>query len=200
MTIVQTVCLQSAISECQPADLVIARLAVRTSGFTRIYRAIARLKGASSRLSLQPLVTHIPFGSDGTVEHADVAFNPWYDKQFGIIDHQGDWRVLDLEGSYEASRKNFGMKLNCVAEGRMITGDEQKGNGWGRITWGGDLNTVMTCDRHTAALFDIRVIFYQSTACLDPADQVRPTLRPPALLYPSIETAAGSLTFREGRL
>ncbi|KAF8533148.1 RNA polymerase I-specific transcription initiation factor RRN6-like protein [Trichophaea hybrida] len=133
-----------------------SRLAVRTSGFTRIYRVIAESKGASSRLSLQPLVTRIPFGSDGTVEHADVAFNPWYFKQFGIIDQRGDWRVLDLEGSYEASRRGFGLMLSSVANGRVTTGDELKGHGWGRITWGGDLNTVMTCDRHTAALFDIR--------------------------------------------
>ncbi|KAF8252355.1 hypothetical protein K440DRAFT_633635 [Wilcoxina mikolae CBS 423.85] len=133
-----------------------SRLAVRTSGFTRIYRVIAESKGASSRLSLQPLVTRIPFGSDGTVEHADVAFNPWYFKQFGIIDQRGDWRVLDLEGSYEASRRGFGLRLSSVANGRVTAGDELKGHGWRRITWGGDLNTVMTCDRHTAALFDIR--------------------------------------------
>ena len=108
------------------------------------------------RLSLQPLGDAGALGSD---DHSDVTFNPWHDRQFGTLDHKGNWGVWDIEEVYERSRKGSG--LTMTSNGRVTPGDYRIADGWGRITWGGDLNSVMACDRHNARLFDIRVRIYK---------------------------------------
>jgi hypothetical protein len=136
------------------ANHLIALLAVRTSGATKVFKVLfERPRSRKIVFSAQPLTTANFVGSD---YHVDVTFNPWYDRQFAAIDQKGTWRVWDIEGAYESSRKGSGITLKSTAEGRMTVFDGQKGHGWGRITWGEDLNSVLACDRHTVALFDMR--------------------------------------------
>jgi hypothetical protein len=137
------------------ADHIIALLAVRTSGATKVFKVFyERHQRRQITFSTQPLATANFAGSD---YHVDVTFNPWYDRQFATIDQKGTWRVWDIEGAYESSRKGSGITLKSTAEGRTTVDDGQKGHGWGRITWGEDLNSVLACNRHTVGLFDIRV-------------------------------------------
>lgn len=90
--------------------------------------------------------------------HAHVEFNPWYERQFAIIDESGKWRIWDIEGR---QRRDLRMQTDLAVEeytyGRISSTDDETGKGWGRIVWGGDLNTIMACDRKRAGLFDIRV-------------------------------------------
>jgi RNA polymerase I-specific transcription initiation factor RRN6 len=93
----------------------------------------------------------------GKRAHAHVAFNPWYEKQFGIIDEGGRWRVYDLEGA-QARDWRIRSNVKVVEMGKGYVGAEG-GTGWGRLLWGADVNSVIACDRKRAGLFDIRVSY-----------------------------------------
>ena len=94
-------------------------------------------------------------------DHTDVTFNPFYDRQFGTVDQKGNWKLWDIEGAYAPSRKGSGLTLKNSTGGTLSTAEGQW-DGWGRIVWGADVNTVIACDRQRAALFDIRVIFHET--------------------------------------
>lgn len=129
----------------------IAFLAARLSGYTKICR-VGHLP--NQQFSLQTLATHRPKET-----LVDVTFNPWLAKQLGTIDQRGGWQVLDLRRPYEDSRRDSSSSLQHVASGHLATnGESTEASGrWGKICWGGSTDTVMTCDRHVAAIFDIRV-------------------------------------------
>jgi len=182
------------------ADGILAVLAVRTAGYTKVFKVLYRhTQGhqVPNRLGLQPMVTANTLGSGG---HSDVAFNPWYSRQFGTVDQKGNWGVWDIEGAYERSRKGFGLTLKYTTNGRVTCGDH-KTDGWGQIKWGGDLNTVVACDRHTASLFDIRVSFmrYVQESRIS-TDRYRPRLHPPTPSSLLAQGEAGSSICKEVRL
>lgn len=118
------------------------------------------LPGQSTRLAAIPLASVA--GGTGKRAHAHVAFNPWYEKQFGIIDEGGRWRVYDLEGA-QARDWRVRSEVKVAETGRGFVGGggggggAEGGTGWGRMLWGGDVNSVIACDRKRAGLFDIRV-------------------------------------------
>lgn len=91
--------------------------------------------------------------------HAHVEFNPWYERQFAVVDESGTWRIWDIEGRQSRdARTRKELALVEYTSGRVPGADDDAaGRGWGRIVWGGDLNTVLACDRKHAGLFDIRV-------------------------------------------
>jgi len=134
-----------------------SRLAIRTSGHTTVYRVLYNpvpIFGQPSRLMLRQLVEAGP--TLGHVsDHTDVTFNPFYDRQFGTVDQKGNWKLWDIEGAYAPSRKGSGLTLKNSTGGTLSTAEGQW-DGWGRIVWGADVNTVIASDRQRAALFDIR--------------------------------------------
>ncbi|KAA8893934.1 RNA polymerase I-specific transcription initiation factor RRN6-like protein [Sphaerosporella brunnea] len=148
-------------------------LAVRSSGATTVFKVLygkgPLSRSGSAEFSVQTLATANSVGKNG---HADVTFNPWYDRQFAIIDQKGQWKVWDIEGAYESSRKGSGITLKSSADGCITVDDDQKSYGWGRIAWGEDLNSMMACDRHTVALFDMRAKAGSATITL-PVDRDR---------------------------
>lgn len=135
----------------------VANLAVRTVGGTTVLR--------QTRLRSPPVGQSQPFAAKRLVDveaggsvHAHVEFNPWYERQFAIIDESGKWRIWDIEGRQARdSRMRRDLALEGYASGHISTPGDETGKGWGRIMWGGDLNTIMACDRKRAGLFDIRV-------------------------------------------
>ncbi|RPB12823.1 hypothetical protein P167DRAFT_564954, partial [Morchella conica CCBAS932] len=131
-------------------------MAVRTASSTMLFRQRrleAPLPGRATRLAAVPLASVA--GGTGKRAHAHVAFNPWYEKQFGIIDEGGRWRVYDLEGA-QARDWRVRSDVKVAETGRGFVGGAEGGTGWGRLLWGGDVNTVLACDRRRAGLFDIR--------------------------------------------
>ena len=132
-----------------------SRLAVRTAGETSIFKVVRNraIYTKRAKLAILPLVTIKP---STLIEHVDVTFNPYYDKQFATVDRKGFWKIWDIDGVYDPFRAS-GLKLNNSASGRVTSGDEAIGDDWGRVTWGADLNTIFVADRRKAAMFDIRV-------------------------------------------
>lgn len=140
-------------------DPVNPRVAVRTAGMTKVFKVIRSQRGPPGQkrnLVLQPLLTVLPNHADGSTEHADVAWNPYYDRQFGTIDQRGYWKLWDIEGMYRPFEKNCGISGKLSASGRVTDASHHVGHDWGRITWGADSTTVFVCDRKTASMCDIR--------------------------------------------
>lgn len=115
----------------------------------------------SSRINANP-IARVCCTTIGGSPHADVAFNPWYSRQFAITDQQGNWAIYDTDDrrqigvglpDIEASeRGNIIDQLNPTEDS---TGSDE-GDGWGRISWAGDFDTIVVCNRKNLALFSIR--------------------------------------------
>lgn len=132
-------------------------MAMRTVGGTTIFKQTqlhSPLPGYRNRFAARRLA-HIDAGES---VHAHVEFNPWYERQFAIVDESGKWRIWDIEGRQsQDARIRKELALEEYTSGRVSSADDDTGKGWGRIVWGGDLFTVLACDRKRVGLFDIRV-------------------------------------------
>jgi len=134
-------------------------LAVRTLVGTTIFkptRLQTPLPGMTNRFWPKKLLTIRNEDMYGNT-HAHVEFNPWFEKQFAVLDEKGGWKVWDTEGRQRKGGNDYIVKE--YANGRMPTddGSEDVVGGWGRLCWGGDLNTVLVAGRKRAGVFDLRV-------------------------------------------
>ncbi|KAK8196794.1 hypothetical protein M8818_006961 [Zalaria obscura] len=143
-------------------------LAARTMASTIILRPYVHRRRtvggwptASPYLDPHPICTISQVDSGG-FPHADVAFNPWYQRQFALIDQAGSWTVWDLS---QGEQRRRGEPHREVCRGLLRDDDEVelgKGrtalmhDGWARIIWCGDLTTIATCSRRNLAVFDIK--------------------------------------------
>jgi RNA polymerase I-specific transcription initiation factor RRN6 len=99
----------------------------------------------------------------GTRPHVDVSFNPWYVRQFAIIDQQGYWSVWDIEGQ-KRKRTTFEAKPGRSGHIRDDSLQDQSfkshhsADGWGRVLWAGGFNTLVLCDRRNLAVFDLKAM------------------------------------------
>jgi RNA polymerase I-specific transcription initiation factor RRN6 len=107
------------------------------------------------------LVTEIDISQTGGHAHADVTFNPWYQKQFAIIDERGNWSIWLLP---KLVQNREGITPERQHSGSLpsfdVTQDEDQDNtdqmphdGWGKIEWVGDISTFIACGRRTAMLY-----------------------------------------------
>lgn len=133
------------------------RVAVRAAGMTKIFKVIKTSHvppGQKRNLVLRPLLTVLPNHAGGITEHADVAWNPYNDRQFGTIDQRGYWKLWDMEENYNPSYSNYGISGKLSVSGRVTNASDE--NGWGKIVWGAEPSTVFVCDRKSAVICDIR--------------------------------------------
>ncbi|PWW76286.1 hypothetical protein C7212DRAFT_344771 [Tuber magnatum] len=133
-------------------------LAVRTLVGTTMFkptRLQTPLPGMTNRFWPKKLLTIKNEDMYGSA-HAHVEFNPWFEKQFGILDEKGGWKIWDMEGLQKKPGNDYIVKE--YANGRMPVdhGSEGVVGGWGRFCWGGDLNTVLVAGRKRAGVFDMR--------------------------------------------
>ncbi|KAF2121703.1 RNA polymerase I-specific transcription initiation factor RRN6-like protein [Lophiotrema nucula] len=117
-----------------------------------------------SRIEVNPIAS-ISIAQTGNVPHADVAFNSYYQRQVGLVDQQGGWSLWDIEGS---GRYDAPYSVSCTARGSINVGadhvpaspteeDRTKiEDGWARLLWVGDVNTLVVCDRRKLAVLDTR--------------------------------------------
>lgn len=116
-----------------------------------------------SRLNPYPILS-ISINQTGGVPHADVAFNPWYQRQVAFIDQEGAWSVWDITGQ---QRKRLDYTAECLKTGTLVSLKTEpeddipeetpaREDGWARILWVGDVNTIVACNRRQLALFDLR--------------------------------------------
>lgn len=110
-----------------------------------------------SLLSARP-VLYLDLEQTGGAPHANIAFNPDYQFQFGIIDQSYRWSLWQIER--RAKKEEYSVT-------RMVAGDVQAeddktddGDGWARILWAGDSNTLIVCNRR-----HLNVISLKGEAC-----------------------------------
>lgn len=111
-----------------------------------------------SLLDPNPAVTITSTMTNGR-NHADVAFNPWYPRQFAVLDEEGYWSAWDVEG-----RKRAGSKIATPGKSGYILDDRASSdtsldiasNGWGRIFWAGNVSTIIVCNDRHLAVFDLK--------------------------------------------
>ncbi|KAL7270512.1 hypothetical protein RUND412_006778 [Rhizina undulata] len=131
------------------------QLAVRTSASTTLFRPSRdhAVRALPTSCSVKELLSI----SADDVPHADVDFNPLYGRQLAIVDETGAWKVYELEGKSVNSR--FSTVVKEYTSGSLHqSGEELLGgtDGWGRVTWGADVNSLVVAGRKKLALFDIR--------------------------------------------
>jgi RNA polymerase I-specific transcription initiation factor RRN6 len=114
----------------------------------------------ASRVDPYP-VASISFERTGGTPHADVTFNPDYQRQIGIIDQKGNWTIWDIEGGYKGVSKKH--TLTCIVTGSMVSQIEadskeldSREDGWARILWVGDVNTVVVCTRRQLEVYGVK--------------------------------------------
>lgn len=143
---------------------MVANLAVRAVGGTTILRQSRIQLPVPGQTGLFMARRVVEVQADQSA-HAHVEFNPWYERQFAIVDEMGKWKIWDIEGRQSRDAR-IQRQLASVeyTSGHVPSADDDTGRGWGRIVWGGDLHTILACDRRRAGLFDIRVCEFQSTS------------------------------------
>ncbi|KAL2002477.1 hypothetical protein VTN02DRAFT_6699 [Thermoascus thermophilus] len=113
----------------------------------------------NSHLDPNPLVD-ISSSQTGGHPHADVAFNPWYQKQVAIVDECGNWSIWDLSGRQRRSKSNW--LATCVKSGSLPwlgsseggdSNEQPHHDGWAAIEWVGDVNSLVVCDRRRIILY-----------------------------------------------
>jgi RNA polymerase I-specific transcription initiation factor RRN6 len=115
-----------------------------------------------SRLSPNPILT---LGNErtGARPHADVSFNPWYIRQFAMVDQQGYWSVWDIEGqkrkrtTFEAKPGRSGHINDNSSSGQGFKSHDSA-DGWGRVLWAGGVSTIILCNRRNFAVFDLKAV------------------------------------------
>ncbi|PQE17769.1 hypothetical protein CJF31_00005492 [Rutstroemia sp. NJR-2017a BVV2] len=113
-----------------------------------------------SRVDANPVVVLEPH-KDGTGNHADVTFNPWYVRQFAVVDQFGKWCSWDIEGR---QTKHSSMAIVAGKTGNIYDGLDREPNSttklsgdvgeWHRILWAGSVSTIVVVNRRHLAVFD----------------------------------------------
>jgi RNA polymerase I-specific transcription initiation factor RRN6 len=132
----------------QRDDFLAVRELTRTVVYKPLMRKAPRKPSPASRLDGNPVFT-LPWASDGKLPHADVAFNHWYPRQFGVVDQAGFWAVWELEGHAITSAKCIGRGQVCEA---TWEDPRPKDDGWARLTWVRDPGIVAVCTRRDLVL------------------------------------------------
>lgn len=140
-------------------SLLTRRLAVRTSLSVHILRAQLTkattwdpVQGVYTRFHLSSVVT-VHLGNLGGIAPADVAFNPWYEKQFATTDQNGTWRVWEVRNGKPfqvASAATADQSIPSASDVHRVLDD-----GWGRITWAATSSTLLIASRRALAIYHI---------------------------------------------
>lgn len=116
----------------------------------------------NSCLDANPLV-NIPVSMTGGLPHADVMFNPMYQRQVAIVDQHGNWSVWEIQGrhrsqannNWRANRTSFGHLPLPDGEDKDINSIQDHYDGWAAIIWVGETDKLLVCDRRNAILYSI---------------------------------------------
>jgi RNA polymerase I-specific transcription initiation factor RRN6 len=114
----------------------------------------------SSRLDPNP-VAEVPVSRTANCTHVHVAFNPWYQKQFSIIDEAGNWTIWNIGGTHY-QRGNVNLPLKSLQSGSLPqfeSASDQiasiQNDGWAIVEWVGSVNQILACNRHIATLYHV---------------------------------------------
>lgn len=145
-------------------------LAVRQSSVTTICRPFlgqVRRAGVptsskntyqSSRLSANPVAV-LTMERSNSSGHRDVTFNPWYARQFAVVDSKGLWSIWDIEGNQDrySSQKLAPGKSGDIHDSYQPKQPEPSSvDGWHRMLWVCNISTIVVCNRRHVAVFDLK--------------------------------------------
>ncbi|KAK0289387.1 hypothetical protein LTR35_002584 [Friedmanniomyces endolithicus] len=128
-----------------------AVLAARMLTRTLIFRPNVRSRGLPAlKVAANPCF-EVSIASTGRIPHADIAFNPWFTRQFGIVDQAGRWSVWELEGRLTISGRllNYSLEQDSTSRPAKPVDD-----GWARIAWVCSPTVVAVCTRRQLDMFN----------------------------------------------
>ncbi|KAI9643915.1 hypothetical protein NHQ30_007266 [Ciborinia camelliae] len=150
--------------------------AVRQAAMTTIFRPVFRklpkpfiapaghtATYPPSCLDANPIAT-LTCKQSASEEHVDVTFNPWYPRQFAIVDRAGQWSSWDIEGR-QKKRSDFEILSGKTAhiyddfgDNPAIPAYKLPGDvgDWHRILWAGSVNTMVVANRRHLGIFDTK--------------------------------------------
>lgn len=113
----------------------------------------------ASRLDPNPVAV-LPTEMTAGAPHADVSFNPWYEKQLAIVDQRGMWSVWDIE--YKSKRRDLWTvkagRVGSIQDGQIRGSDLSNidTDGWGSILWAYNVHTLIVFGRRTFVLYNLK--------------------------------------------
>ena len=162
-----------------------AWLIVRQSSATTIFRPFYNTSPISSHGLKAPMdmefmsrivpnpVAALPADMSGSQYLVDVSFNPWYSRQFAVVDELGSWSVWDIEGHMNSmsdiklvQSSSGNMNDKTVVDPVSDTESPHVHDGWHRILWASNLTTIVTCDRRTVAVFEVKAKPFRLQSCV----------------------------------
>ena len=90
-----------------------------------------------------------------------VSFNPWYKRQFVVIDSSGYWTIYEIKGKANSSKGYQALRIErnklSKFEGRdkylsLELGDFE----WAKVFWIKDVNMIIACSRLGLTVFDMK--------------------------------------------
>lgn len=165
--------IESADDENESGTWLAVRQDTLITIFRPLYGKLHRATGSStgyeqlsftSRLNPNP-VAALTTERAKSENYMDVSFNPWYARQFAIVDARGQWSIWDLErlhgkGSPEellsGKSGHFYEDYNSNPTSKVPQNDHA--DGWYRIMWACNINTMVICNRRNIAVFDIKSV------------------------------------------
>ncbi|KAF7191307.1 hypothetical protein HII31_07330 [Pseudocercospora fuligena] len=136
----------------QPVDRGECLLAVRYLTKVLLVRPMYR-RGKASGVSGSGISTELLYAVDcAGLTHTDVAFNPWFGLQIAVIDQAGYWNVIEFN-----PRKLDRVAKSWTTPGPISSADEKHPlyDGWARIAWIMNSETILVCVRRSIKLFRI---------------------------------------------
>ncbi len=153
-------------------------LATRQDSVTTIFRPLygklheplrllaGRTKTISSSLLDPNPVAHLTTERTASRCHVDFSFNPWYARQFAVIDDLGFWSIWDLDRRHDKAASHI---LVPGRKGTAYDGQSQSqdiedfkeasighADGWYKILWVSNISTIVVCNRRSIIVFNIK--------------------------------------------
>jgi RNA polymerase I-specific transcription initiation factor RRN6 len=120
-----------------------------------------------SNLDIQ-MKFELPFDDLPRARHSDISFNPWYRRQFAIIDEAGRWSIALLPKKpltqksssiipeYSSVLDPSSNEYKSRPENYSVGYFDPHEDGWVRIRWVSDIHTLVMCTRKQIQLINLK--------------------------------------------
>ncbi|KAF2027666.1 hypothetical protein EK21DRAFT_102370 [Setomelanomma holmii] len=152
------------------SNLLAVRLPTKTVIFRPVHSQHNRSSGHSKHYQLPASITDahpiltLDISQSGGSAHIDVAFNPDFQMQFAVVDQDQAWSVWDIE----RSRKSDRYAMSCSVQGQIGPPDDVDAvgeDGWARVAWVGDVNTILVCNRRHLSIIGFQGGSFEYLPC-----------------------------------
>ncbi|MCJ1355094.1 MAG: hypothetical protein MMC33_005085 [Icmadophila ericetorum] len=135
----------------------------------------------ASILDANPVVV-LPYSRTSLSEFADVAFNPWNQQQFAIVDIKGHWSIWNIKGQ-QNRRHAWDLEPGPSADDMYAsphTGEAE--DGWAKLLWVRDSHTIAAAMRGSLNFYDTqfgsKVLISRQLDNLTKTDRILDVRRP----------------------